>query len=87
MIAPHRSNRVRARTQDRRRLRRYERRWLVEPFFAWLQWQRRLLIRGCYTQNFLGFVEVATISILPNNLEMGSNQANFYSRNNAVAYV
>jgi len=34
MIAPHRSNRVKPRTQDGRRLRRYERRWLVERFFA-----------------------------------------------------
>jgi transposase len=45
MIAPHRSNRVRPKTQDGRRLRRYERRWLVERFFAWIQWQRRLLVR------------------------------------------
>jgi transposase len=36
MIAPHRSNRVRSLTQDRRRLRRYARRWLVERFFAWI---------------------------------------------------
>ena len=65
MIAPHRSNRVRQRTQDGRRLRRYERRWLVERFFAWLQWQRRLLVRWEYhAQNFLGFVQLATISIL-----------------------
>ena len=32
MIAPHRSNRVRSLTQDRRKLRRYQRRWLVERF-------------------------------------------------------
>ncbi len=36
MIAPHKSKRVKKRTQDARRLRRYERRWLVERFFAWL---------------------------------------------------
>lgn len=65
MIAPHRRNRVKPRTQDGRRLRRYERRWLVERFFAWLQWQRRLLVRWeYYAQNFLGFVQLATISIL-----------------------
>lgn len=45
MNAPHRKNRKKPPTQDRRRLRRYERRWLVERFFAWIQWQRRLLIR------------------------------------------
>jgi IS5 family transposase len=35
MIAPHRSNR-KLKTQDKRRLRRYERRRLVERYFAWL---------------------------------------------------
>ena len=35
MIAPHRANRTRPPTQDRRRLSRYMRRWLVERFFAW----------------------------------------------------
>ena len=40
MIAPHRSNRSKPPTQDRRRLSRYMRRWLVERFFAWIQWQR-----------------------------------------------
>jgi transposase len=37
MIAPRRSNRRKSATQDRRRLRRYARRWLVERFFAWIQ--------------------------------------------------
>ena len=56
MIAPHRANRVTPRTQDRRRLSRYMRRWLVERFFAWIQWQRRILVRWEFrTQNFLGF--------------------------------
>jgi transposase len=32
------------------------RRWLVERFFAWIQWQRRILVRWEYhAQNFLGF--------------------------------
>ena len=65
MIAPHRKNRKRRKTQDGRRLRRYERRWLVERFFAWLQWQRRLLTRWeYYAENFLGFVQLASIGIL-----------------------
>jgi hypothetical protein len=34
MIAPHRSNRSKPPTQDRRRMSRYLRRWLVERFFA-----------------------------------------------------
>jgi transposase len=67
MIAPHKSNRKKKQTQDGRRLRRYERRWLVERFFAWLQWQRRLLIRWeYYAENFLGFVQLASIKILLN---------------------
>jgi transposase len=37
----------------------------VERFCAWLQWQRRLLLRWeYYAQNFLGFVQLAAISIL-----------------------
>jgi transposase len=65
MIAPHRSNRCKPPTQDRRRLRRYMRRWLVERFFAWIQWQRRILVRWEYhTQNFLGFVQLACLVIL-----------------------
>ena len=40
MIAPDRANRSKPPTQDRRRLTRYMRRWLVERFFAWIQWQR-----------------------------------------------
>ena len=65
MISPHRSNRVLRKTQDGRRLRRYERRWIVERFFAWIQWQRRLLVRWeYYAQNFLGFVQLAAMVIL-----------------------
>ena len=64
MISPHRSNRT-LKTQDARRLRRYARRWLVERFFAWLQWKRRLVTRWeYYASNFLGFVELASITML-----------------------
>jgi transposase len=44
-ISPHRSNRVRPRTQDGRALRRYRRRWIVERAFAWLGNFRRLIVR------------------------------------------
>src|SRR6516164_3597924 len=65
MIAPHRANRIKPATQDRRRLSRYMRRWLVERFFAWIQWQRRILVRWeFHTQNFLGFVQLACLVIL-----------------------
>jgi hypothetical protein len=57
MIAPHRSNRSKPAAQDGRRLTRYARRWLIERFFAWIQWQRRILVRWeYYLQKFLGFV-------------------------------
>src|SRR6266702_3741999 len=65
MIAPHRANRSKPPTQDRRRLSRYTRRWLVERFFAWIQWQRRILVRWEYhAHNFLGFVQLACLVIL-----------------------
>ena len=65
MIAPHCSNRSKPQTQDRRRLSRYTRRWLVERFFAWIQWHRRILVRWEYhPQNFLGFVQLACLVIL-----------------------
>ena len=64
MIAPHRSNR-KLKTQDGRKLRRYARRWIVERFFAWMQWKRRLLVRSeYYSTNFLGFVQLASLTIL-----------------------
>ena len=37
MIAPHRKNRKKGKTQDGRKLRRYKRRWKIERLFAWLQ--------------------------------------------------
>lgn len=65
MVAPHRKNRRKLKTQDGRALRRYARRWLVERFFAWIQWQRRLLTRWeYYPENFLGFVQLACVMIL-----------------------
>jgi transposase len=65
MIAPHKKNRVLQKTQDGRVLRRYKRSWLVERFWSWLHWHRRLVVRWeYYTTNFLGFVQLASICIL-----------------------
>jgi transposase len=65
MVAPHRSNRRKCATQDGRRLRRYARRWMVERFFAWIQWRRRILVRWeFYPKNFLGFVQLACLIVL-----------------------
>jgi len=45
LICPHRSNRVKPKTQDGRKLRRYRRRWKMERTFAWLGNYRRLVVR------------------------------------------
>ena len=45
LIAPHRWNRSKPRTQDGRALRRYRRRWKVERTLAWLGNFRRLVVR------------------------------------------
>ena len=65
LIAPHKSNRVKAATQDGRPLRRYKRRWKVERLWAWLQNFRRVATRFDYhVENFLGFVHLGCIKIL-----------------------
>jgi transposase len=65
LIAPHKRNRKKPKTQDGRKLRRYKRRWKVERFFAWIQNYRRIVVRYEYhLDNFLGFVHLACILIL-----------------------
>ena len=65
MIAPHRKNRKKKKTQDGRKLRRYRRRWKIERLFAWLQNFRRLVVRYEYKdQNFLGMAQLGCIVIL-----------------------
>ena len=80
MIAPHKRNRVRTRTQDGRRLRCYERRWLVESFFAWIQCQRLILVQWEYhAENFLFFMRLGRFDILLEIFENGS-KLTFYPR-------
>jgi len=65
LIAPHRSDRKRRKTQDGRVLRRYVRRWKIERLFAWLLNYRRLTTRWeRHAQNFLGFLQLGCICIL-----------------------
>ena len=65
LIAPHRSNRRKRRTQDGRNLRRYTRRWKVERLFAWLFNVRRLVVRyERHLATYLGFVQLGCIIIL-----------------------
>ncbi len=65
MIAPHRSNRVRRNSRDGRRPPRFERRWIVDRFSAWIKWQRRLFVRREYGRaSSLDFVRLASQCIL-----------------------
>jgi transposase len=68
LIAPHKVNRSKPKTQDGRKLRRYCRRWKIERLFAWLHNFRRLVTRWeFYEANFLGLVQLACILILMRN--------------------
>lgn len=68
LIAPHRSGRTK-RTQDRRKLRRYKKRWRVERLFAWFHNFRRLVTRWEYhVENFLGMVHLACLKLLLKHL-------------------
>ncbi len=65
MIAPHRRNRKKRKTQDGRKLRRYKRRWKIERLFAWLSNFRRLVVRyERRAENYLGFARLGCIVIL-----------------------
>ena len=65
LIAPHKTNRKKAATQDGRPLRRYKRRWKIERLFAWLQNFRRIAMRfDFHDENYLGFVHLGCIRIL-----------------------
>lgn len=65
LIAPHRRNRVKPKTQDGRKLRRYVRRWKIERFNAWIQNYKRIVTRyERYLENYLGMVQFACILIL-----------------------
>ena len=69
MIAPHRRNRKKRKTQDGRKLRRYKRRWKIERLFAWLSNFRRLVVRyERRVDNYLGLVKLGCIVILLRHL-------------------
>jgi len=68
LISPNRQNR-RNFTQDRRKLRRYKRRWHVERLNAWLQSFRKITVRyERKTQNFFAFLLLACSIILARRL-------------------
>ncbi len=65
LVAPHKINRRKGKTQDGRTLRRYRRRWKIERLFAWLHNFRRIVTRWEYhADNFFGMVQLACVVIL-----------------------
>ena len=65
LIAPHKKNRSKAKTQDGRTFRRYRRRWKIERLFAWFHNFRRVVTRWEYhDDNFFGMVQLACVLIL-----------------------
>jgi transposase len=64
LIAPHRWNCSKPRTQDGRALRRYKRRWKVERTFAWLGNFRRLVVRYDHSDSiYEAFFHIACFMI------------------------
>lgn len=64
LVAAHRSNRTRSRSNDGRRLRRLRRRWVVERTIGWLKQFRRLNVRWeYYSAIFHGFAQLACLAI------------------------
>ena len=69
LIAPHRRNRKKPKTQDGRKLRRYRKRWKVERTFAWFGNFRRLLVRWeRHLKMYLAFFHLACWLITLNRL-------------------
>jgi transposase len=69
LIAPHRKNRTKPKTQDGRSLRRYKRRWKIEQFFAHLHNYRKITL--CYEKylvNYIGFAQLASLLLLINKI-------------------
>ena len=66
LIAPHKANRKKPKTQDGRPLlRRYRKRWKVERLFAWLHNFRRIVVRyERYAENYRSMLELGCAMIL-----------------------
>lgn len=65
LISPYRDNRVNRPYEDRRRLRVYRERWIIERTIAWFGAFRRLLVRHeRSTRMFLAFFQFAAALIV-----------------------
>jgi len=64
LICPHKRNRVKTPTRDRRKLRRYKRRWKIERSIAWIGNFRRLVVRyERHIMMYQAFFHVACLMI------------------------
>ncbi|RMD65536.1 IS5 family transposase [Candidatus Parcubacteria bacterium] len=69
LIAPHKSNRRKAATQDGRSLRRYRKRWKIARTIAWIGNYRRLVVRWDRRDDiYLSFVYIACALTTCNHL-------------------
>lgn len=65
LIAPHKANRKRPKTQDGQLLSRYKHKWKIQRLFAWLHNFRRLMVRyEFHAENFLSMLQIACAIIL-----------------------
>lgn len=65
LVCPHRKGRKRPKTQDGRKLRRYQHRWIIERTISWLQNFRRLVTRyEYYAHLFEGFLHLGCLFII-----------------------
>ena len=65
LICPTRKNRIHGPMPDKRKLRRYKRRWIVERTIGWLHNFRRTVVRWEYHAHlFKAFVQLAAAVIL-----------------------
>ena len=69
LIAPHRRNRKKPKTQEGRKLRRYRKRWKVERTFAWFGNFYRLVVHwGRHLKMYLALFHLACLLITLNQL-------------------
>jgi transposase len=69
LIAPHRSNRRKKKTQDGRPLRRYKRRWKMERTISWIGNYRKLVVRyDRHIHIYQAFFNIACMLVTLNKL-------------------
>lgn len=65
LVAPHKKNRKKPKTQDGREFKRYKNRWVVERFFAHAHNYRKLTINyDKKLKNFFGYIQLAACLLI-----------------------